>query len=76
MDTASQIARYALVLALMAPLLGGALVIAPFSDRLGRRMVRAWNQAFLSTFGISFEVQYDIGPEQLEHLGLILSGDW
>jgi 1-acyl-sn-glycerol-3-phosphate acyltransferase len=72
MDTASQIARYALVFALMAPLLGGALVIAPFSDRLGRRMVRAWNQAFLSIFGISFEVQYDIGPDELQQGGIIV----
>jgi len=72
MDAALQIARYTLVLALMAPLLGGALVVAALSDRLSRRMVRAWNQAFLTIFGISFEVQYDIGPEQLEQGGIIV----
>lgn len=72
MDTASQIARYSLAAALMVPLLGGALIIAPVSDGLSWRMVQAWNRAALSIFGISFEVQYEEGAEQLDQGGIIV----
>jgi len=72
MDTASQVARYSLVLALMVPFLGGALVVAPFSDALSRRLVRAWDKAALSIFGISFEVEYPDGSEQLDQGGIIV----
>jgi 1-acyl-sn-glycerol-3-phosphate acyltransferase len=72
LDNASQIARYTLVCALMVPLLGGALVVAPFSSLQARRMVRAWNKAFLSIFGVSFEVEFQGSPKQLEQGGVIV----
>ncbi len=56
----------------MMPLLGGALVVAPFSSLQARRMVRAWNKAFLSIFGVSFEVEFQGSPKQLEQGGVIV----
>ena len=72
LESASQIARYVLVCALMVPLLGGALAVAPVSSLQARRMVRAWNKAFLSIFGVSFEVEFEGGPKQLEQGGIIV----
>ena len=71
-DTASQILRYSVVLMLMVPMLGGALIVAPISGDLGWHMVRAWNRAALAIFGITLEVQYEVGPEQLEQGGVIV----
>lgn len=72
LDTATQITRYIIACALMIPFLGGALVVAPFSSRLARGMVRAWNWAFLSIFGVTFEVEFEGGPGQLKQGGIIV----
>lgn len=72
MEAVSQIARYLLVLALMVPLLGGALILAVFSEHWSWRMVRAWNRAALAIFGITVEAQFDGGAEQLDQGGIIV----
>ncbi len=72
MDTASQIGRYALVIVLMVPMLGGALLVAPFAEDFSLRLVRAWNRTALSVFGVTFEVNYEEGAEQLEQGGVIV----
>lgn len=72
LDSTSQFARYFLVCILMLPLLGGALVLAPFSSRIARRLVRTWNSAFLSIFGVTVEVAFEGDPKQLEQGGIIV----
>ncbi len=72
MNTASQIGRYSVVIVLMVPLLGGALMVAPFSSQQARRLVRAWSRMTLAVFQLSIEVQYETGREQLDQGGIIV----
>ncbi|MFT5575032.1 MAG: 1-acyl-sn-glycerol-3-phosphate acyltransferase [Bermanella sp.] len=72
MDALFQVLRYALVIVLMVPLLGGALLIAPFSSNAGWRLVRIWSQIALRIFGIEIETHYEGGASQLKKGGVIV----
>lgn len=72
MDTLCQLARYLIAILLMPPLLGGALLVGVFSNNASIAMVQTWNRAVLWLFGITFEVQYQDGPGQLDKGGIIV----
>lgn len=73
MDTISQIIRYVFVIALMVPLLGTALIIAPVSGNMGWRIIRTWNFIALRIFGITVEIQFEGDTSQLDNGGVLIS---
>lgn len=72
MDTISQIARYVVAVAVMVPMLGVALIVAPFSGDMGWRFVRSWSKLALSIFGVEVEVDFEGDPSQLDNGGILV----
>lgn len=71
MKTASQILRYGCVFVLMGVLLGAALLVAPFSARASRSLIRTWSRAALAIFGVSFQVHYTCGAAEPVEGGIL-----
>jgi 1-acyl-sn-glycerol-3-phosphate acyltransferase len=72
LDTLSQLLRYALVVGLMIPMLGAALIIALFSKDLSWRIVRCWNKLALAIFGVKVTVEFAGNPSQLDGGGVVV----
>ncbi|WP_415059771.1 lysophospholipid acyltransferase family protein [Congregibacter sp.] len=56
----------------MVPMLGAALIISPFSGRIGKRIVRHWNNLALRVFGVSVELRFEGGSSQLDGGGVLV----
>ncbi|MFT5282611.1 MAG: 1-acyl-sn-glycerol-3-phosphate acyltransferase [Yoonia sp.] len=72
MDTFNQLIRYALSIALMVPMLGAALIVAPISLDLSWIIARNWNRTMMKIFGIAVEVKFDSKQSQLEEGGVLV----
>lgn len=72
MNTISQILRYAIAIALMVPMLGVALLIAPISDNISWRSIRSWNKIALRIFGVKVETQFEGDPSDLDSGGVLI----
>ena len=72
MSTISQILKYALVISLMVPMLGMALLVAPISGNMGWRIIRSWNSIALTIFGVKVEIDFVGDPSQLDGGGILV----
>ena len=72
MNTLSQILRYALVVTLMIPMLGTALLVAPISGNTGWRIIRSWNTIALKIFGVVVESEFEGDLSQFDGGGVLV----
>ena len=72
MDTFSQLIRYALSIALMVPMLGIAIVVAPISLDFSWRFIRSWSETAMQIFGVVVETKYENGQSQLDEGGVLV----
>lgn len=72
MDTASQIVRYVIVVILMIPMLGAALIVSPVSGTASWRLYKSWNQLSLWLFGVKVESRFEGDASQLDQGGVII----
>ena len=56
----------------MIPMLGSALVIAPFSSIAGWRIIRFWKKTLLAIFGVQVSISYEQSPSQFDQGGIML----
>ncbi len=56
----------------MIPMLAIAIIIAPFSRKLGWRMVRSWKKTALAIFGVKVELEFEGNPSQLDNGGILV----
>ena len=72
MSTISQILKYALVISLMVPMLGMALLVAPISSNTSWRIIRSWNRVALRIFGVKVEIDFVGDSSQLDAGGIMV----
>lgn len=68
----SQLARYFVVITLMVPMLGAALLVGPVSSHTGWRIVHCWNKLALKIFGVEVECRFADEASQLDRGGVIV----
>jgi 1-acyl-sn-glycerol-3-phosphate acyltransferase len=72
MDIFSQLIRYALSIGLMIPMIGVAIIVAPFSLDNSWRILRNWHRITMKIFGVIVEVKFEGDRSQLEEGGVIV----
>jgi 1-acyl-sn-glycerol-3-phosphate acyltransferase len=72
MDTINQLIRYSVVLCLMVPMLGVALIVALISGHVSWRIYRSWNMIALRVFGVEVENRFDSDASQRDRGGVVV----
>lgn len=72
METIGQIIRYTIVIGLMVPMLGAALLFSLISPNIGWRIFRNWSKIALRIFGVKVETEFECDPSQLDNGGIMV----
>ena len=69
----NQIARYALTIALMVPMLSVAILVSLVSVNLGWRILRCWNRLALKIFAIELQMEFETDDSDYRNGGVVVS---
>ncbi|MFT6268358.1 MAG: 1-acyl-sn-glycerol-3-phosphate acyltransferase [Alphaproteobacteria bacterium] len=72
MNEISQIARYALAIGLLVPMVIIALLIAPVFGNFSRYITHSWSKIALTIFGVDVVTEFEGDPSQLDGGGVII----